>query len=212
MRQKLFCLFWNIFFNYPDHIVNNSQTIDCLPTMFLRVRSVTILEDPGAVSPVRRKGRKFWSMGERARGYRLPPSYFQKFKRIPAPDWAEKMLCIIVPNRRTVSTEFFSWVPRRTWKLSSRLFSLPDWLPLGFRGCSVTQTNNLVDIRGLLLLWLEKLFCRSVCLSLLWKLMWTTATLGKFTNNATLTMRNMFVGNYYYLFGKSILPRIPRGG
>ena len=159
-----------------------------------------------------RAGRKFWSTGERAHGYRLSPSYFQKFKRIPAPDWAQKMLCIIVPNRRTVSTEFSSWVPTRTWKLSSRLFSLPDWLSLGLRGCSVTESNNLVGIRRLLLLWLEKLFCRSVCLSLLWKLMWTTATLGKFTNNAALTMRNMFVGNHYYLFSKSILPRRPRGG
>ena len=57
MRQKLFCLFRNTFLNYRDYIVNiNSQTIDCLPTMFLRVRSVTILEDPGAVSPVWRKG------------------------------------------------------------------------------------------------------------------------------------------------------------
>ena len=30
-----------------------------------------------------------------------------------APDWAQKMLCIIVPNRRTVSPEFFSWVRTR---------------------------------------------------------------------------------------------------
>ena len=29
----------------------------------------------------------------------------QKFKRMPAPDWAQEMLCIIVPNRRTVSSE-----------------------------------------------------------------------------------------------------------
>ena len=96
----------------------------------------------------------------------------------------------------------------RTWKLSSRLFSLPDWLPLGLQGCSVTQTNNLVGIRRLLLLWLEKLFCRSLGLSLLWKLMWTTATLGKFTNNSTSTMRNMFVGtckDYFYYFDRSIL-------
>ena len=34
------------------------------------------------------------------------------------PDWAQKMLCIIVPNRRTVSPEFFSWV--RTRRLLSR--------------------------------------------------------------------------------------------
>ena len=47
-------------------------------------------------------------MGERAPGYRLAPNYFQKFKRMPAPDWAQKVLCIIVPNRRTVSFEFFS--------------------------------------------------------------------------------------------------------
>ena len=28
---------------------------------------------------------------------------------MPAPDWAQKMLCIIVPNRRTASPGFFSW-------------------------------------------------------------------------------------------------------
>ena len=60
-----------------------------------------------------RARRKFSSTGERAPGYRLSPSYFQKFKRMPAPDWAQKMLCIIVPNRRTVSPEFFSWVRAR---------------------------------------------------------------------------------------------------
>ena len=36
-----------------------------------------------------------------------------------APDRAQKRLCIIVPNRRTVSSEFFSWV--HTSLLSSRL-------------------------------------------------------------------------------------------
>ena len=63
-------------------------------------------------------GRKFSSTGERPAGYRLSSNYFQKFKRMPAPDWAQKMLCIIVPNRRTVSPEFFSWV--RTRRLLSR--------------------------------------------------------------------------------------------
>ena len=57
--------------------------------------------------------RKFSSMGERAPGHRLSPSYFQKFKQMPAADWAQKMLCIIVPNRRTVAPEFFSWVRTR---------------------------------------------------------------------------------------------------
>ena len=41
-------------------------------------------------------------------GYRLSPNYFQKFKQMPTPVWAQKMLCIIVPNWRTVSPEFFS--------------------------------------------------------------------------------------------------------
>ena len=63
-------------------------------------------------------GEKVSNTGERAPGYRLSPNYFQKFKRMPAPDWAQKMLCIIVPNRRTVSPEFFSWV--RTRRLLSR--------------------------------------------------------------------------------------------
>ena len=55
-----------------------------------------------------RARRKFLSTGERAPGYRLSPSYFQKFKRMPAPDWAQKMLCIIMPNRQTVSPELLS--------------------------------------------------------------------------------------------------------
>ena len=46
-------------------------------------------------------GQKFSSTGERAPGYRLLPDHFQNFRRMPAPDWAQKMLCIIVPNRRT---------------------------------------------------------------------------------------------------------------
>ena len=40
-------------------------------------------------------GRKFSSKGERAPGYRLSPNYFQKFKLMPPPDWAQKMLCIV---------------------------------------------------------------------------------------------------------------------
>ena len=56
----------------------------------------------------KRWDESFQVRGERAPGYRLSPSYFQKFKRMPVPDWAQKMLCIIVPNRRTVSPEFFS--------------------------------------------------------------------------------------------------------
>ena len=68
-----------------------------------------ILGDQGqSVGSGGRARQKFSSTGEKAPGYQLSPSYFQKFKRMPAPDWAQKMLCIIVPNLRTVSPEFFS--------------------------------------------------------------------------------------------------------
>ena len=42
-------------------------------------------------------GRKFSGTGKRAPGYRLSPNYVQKFKRMPAPDWAQKcfVLCPI---------------------------------------------------------------------------------------------------------------------
>ena len=50
-----------------------------------------ILGDPGAVSRVGRKGgTKVFITGERAPGYRLSPDHFQKFKRMPALDWAQK--------------------------------------------------------------------------------------------------------------------------
>ena len=78
-----------------------------------------ILGDPGTVSRVGRKGgTNVFITGERAPGYRNSPNYFQRFKLIPARDWAQKILCIIVPNWRTVSPEFFSWV--RTRRLLSR--------------------------------------------------------------------------------------------
>ena len=80
-----------------------------LPEKFVRFRIHPSSETQGqSVGSGEKAGRKFSSTGERAPGYRLSPGYFQKFERMPAPDWAQKMLCIIVPNRRTVSSEFFS--------------------------------------------------------------------------------------------------------
>ena len=82
-------------------------------------RSFSSSETQGQSVGSRRKARrKFSSKGERAPGYRLAPNHFQKFKRMPAPDWAQKNLCIIVPNQRTASPEFFSCV--RTRRLLSR--------------------------------------------------------------------------------------------
>ena len=85
-------ILFNIFMNDLSYAIASSET---------QGQSVGLGE---------KAGRKFSSKGERAPRYRLSPNYFQKFKRMPAPDWAQKMLCIIVPNRRTVSPEFFSRV------------------------------------------------------------------------------------------------------
>ena len=64
-------------------------------------------------SQSRKARRKFSSMGGRAPGYRLSPDHFQTVKGMLAPTWAQKMLCTIVSNRRTVFPEFFSWVRTR---------------------------------------------------------------------------------------------------
>ena len=58
-------------------------------------------------------------MGGRAPGYRLSRDHFQTVKRMLFPDWAQKMLCIIVPNRLTVSPEIFSWVRTRRLYLAT---------------------------------------------------------------------------------------------
>ena len=81
---------------------------------FSETESFSSSETQGqSVGSGERARRKFSSTGERAPGYRLSPNYFQKFKPMPAPDWAQKVLCILVPNRRTVPPEFFSWVRTR---------------------------------------------------------------------------------------------------
>ena len=55
-----------------------------------------------------RARRKFSSTGERAPGYRLSPSYFQKFKRMPTPDWAQKMCPI---GEQFLLSSFREFVP-----------------------------------------------------------------------------------------------------
>ena len=82
-----------------------NRWISCVPSSETQGQSVGSGE---------KAGQKFSSTGKRAPGYRPSPSYFQNFKRMPAPDWARKMLCIILPNRRTVSPELFSWVHTRS--------------------------------------------------------------------------------------------------
>ena len=87
-----------------DFLIKNS----CCSVLLGVVGPSSSSETQGQSVGSEKAGRKFASTGKRAPGYPLSPNYFQKFKRMPAPDWAQKMLCIIVPNRRTVSPEFFS--------------------------------------------------------------------------------------------------------
>ena len=65
-----------------------------------------ILGDPGAVSRVGRKGATKVFKYKRKSPWVL--TLTEPFPKILAPDWAQKKLFIIVPNRRTVSPEFFS--------------------------------------------------------------------------------------------------------
>ena len=113
-----------------DHPRYISGVVACtlIPTTFLE-----IAETQGqSVEPGEKARRKFSSTGGRAPGYRLSPDHFQTVKWMLAPDWAQKMLCIIVPNRGTASPEFFSWV--RTRRDSY-------WLDHGLSGSCTKQMN-----------------------------------------------------------------------
>ena len=80
----------------------------------------SILGDPGAASRTGRKGAtKVSSTGGKAPGYRLSLDHFQTVKRMLAPDWAQKMLCIIVPNRRTASISWVLFVSSYTTAIDS---------------------------------------------------------------------------------------------
>ena len=71
--------------------------------------SESILRDPGAVSRVGRKGAtKVFKYGRKSPWVPTLTKLFPKTQAGAAPDGAQKILCIIVPNRRTVSPKFFS--------------------------------------------------------------------------------------------------------
>ena len=58
-------------------------------------------------------GRKFSRTGGRTPGYQVSPDHFQTALRIPAPDWAEKIPCIILPNQEPVFAKPFGNGPVR---------------------------------------------------------------------------------------------------
>ena len=71
----------------------------------LVVRSPSSETQGQSVGSGEKAERKFSSKGGRAPWYRLSPDHFQKFKEMPAPDWAQKcfvLLCLI--------GEHISWV------------------------------------------------------------------------------------------------------
>ena len=101
--------------DYRIHYVN----VDCVISMEFRslsrrrcssrnvpaAKSASSETQGQSVGPAEKALRKFSSTGGRAPGYRLSQDHFQTVRRMLAPDWAQKMLCIIVPNRRTASPE-----------------------------------------------------------------------------------------------------------
>ena len=92
------------------------------------------------------------STGGRAPGYWLSPDHFQMVKRVLAPDWAQKMLCIIVPNRWTASPQFFSWVCTRRLLTWSWLF----WL-MHQRNAGSQETFSLIQTLHFKILSTQKL-------------------------------------------------------
>ena len=70
---------------------------------------------------------------------------------MPAPDWAQKILCIIVPNRRTASPEFFSWVRTRRLLTRSRLVYSTvrghPWRPRGSQSGPVKRRDETLLIK-----------------------------------------------------------------
>ena len=67
------------------------ESTGCTPYRLMFGRKASSETQGQSVGSGEKAWRKFSSTGERAPWYRLSPSYFQKFKRILAPDWAQKM-------------------------------------------------------------------------------------------------------------------------
>ena len=93
-----------------------------------------ILADPGAVSQVKRKGATIVFKYRRKSPW--VPTLTKPFPKIQMDDWAQKNLCIIVPNQRTASLELFSCVRTR------RLLSCHTCLVCSPRLCVHIRKGN----------------------------------------------------------------------
>ena len=95
--------------------------------IFLRFLLFSILENPEEVSRVGRNDetKVFKHRGKSPRGLTLTGPFLNG-QRMLAPDWAQKMLCIIVTNQRIASPEFFfGGCPIRSQHSFDRLKSVP---------------------------------------------------------------------------------------
>ena len=106
---------------YRNNIWNKKTKIQyCLCTKFFLRLPHPRRPRGGQSGREKRRDESFQVRAKEPLGTDSHRTYVQKFKRMLAPDWAQKMLCI-VPNRRRVSPEFFSWV--RTRRLLSGSFT-----------------------------------------------------------------------------------------
>ena len=160
-------------------VITKNKTKNNLIRLFTVPYSSPILGDPGAVSGSGEMARRtFWSTGGRAPWYRLSPEHFETVKRILAPDWAQKMLCIIVPNRQTASPEFFLWV--RTYGY---------WLDHGLSG---SCTKEMHAVRKLSVWY--KLSISEYCLS---------ENQRRFSEDTSLSLQQVFTLALIFVLGSS---------
>ena len=97
----------------PNHGYLNPALNNPAPRVPI-IGPLRILGDPGAVSRVGRKGgTKVFKYGQKSPWVPTLTELFPKIQADAGSWLGTKMLCIIVPNRRTVSPEFFSWVRTR---------------------------------------------------------------------------------------------------
>ena len=94
-------------------------------SILIALRGKTHPRRPRSVGPgekAEEKARqKFSGRGGKPLGTDSHRTISKRAKRMLVPDWAQKMLCIIVSNRRTASPDFFSWVRTRRLLTRSRL-------------------------------------------------------------------------------------------
>ena len=161
-----------------------NRWISCVPSSETQGQSVGSGE---------KAGQKFSSTGKRAPGYWPSPSYFQNFKRMPAPDWARKMLCIILPNRRTVSPELFSWVhTRRLLFLSRIVWLMHQRSPRSQETFSLILNPHLISKYCLLEKWRH--FSKNTSLSL--QQVFTLASVTSCINIREFLKGTMMADNY----------------